>query len=190
MVAPLSVIVTPLVPDITTLVEPDVLDCISESFAPPAATVRLPSLLADWSGSVLFTVILPLTPSPFVTVIAPVPATTERCAQVSAAVRTAIPVPASPSSAERSFARARVGLPETPFPFVTVIPAAGPVNVLVAEVPVPVITYKPVVPVEARAFTSLSTVILVLVFGTSSAAVNALPTKLKIERCVTPVPSS
>lgn len=122
MVEPLSVTVIPLVPAIITLVEPEVLELICESLAPPAPTVRLPSFVASWSGSVLFTVIFPLTPSPLVTVIAPVPATTERCAQVSAAVRTAMPEETRASSAARSLASASVGLPETPFPLVTVIP--------------------------------------------------------------------
>lgn len=67
---------------------------------------------------------LPLTPSPFVTVT-PDPAVIVRCAQVSVAVLAASPVPARPSRADRSFAKASVGFPLTPLPFVIVIPAAG-----------------------------------------------------------------
>jgi hypothetical protein len=47
------------------------------------------------------------------------------------------------SIAPRSFANAKVGFPETPSPFETVIPAAGAVIVLAADVFDPVFAMSP-----------------------------------------------
>ena len=59
------------------------------------------------------------------------PAAIDLCAHVLVAVRTPIPVPAKLSKANKSCAKAKVGLPATPLPLVTVIPLAGAIRVLV-----------------------------------------------------------
>src|SRR5882672_12228321 len=63
--------------------------------------------------------------------------------QVSVAVRLAIPVVDKASKAPKSLARTSVGLPATPSPLVTVIPAAGAVTVLVVAVSVAVRATNP-----------------------------------------------
>ncbi len=106
-----------------------------ETPVPPFGTVR---------GVESATVGLPETPSPFVTEM-PVPAAIERCAQVFAAVRTAMPVEARPSSAARSFVSAKVGSPAMPAGFVIEKPAAGAWSVRPAKVSAAVWTRRPFV---------------------------------------------
>lgn len=77
---------------------------------------------------------LPDTPVLLVIVRPAAGAVSERVAQVSVAVRTPNPVPPSPSMAERSFARANVGLPAVPAGLLIVIPAAGAPSVRAAVV--------------------------------------------------------
>lgn len=67
---------------------------------------------------------------------------------VSAPVLRAMPVPERPSIAARSLERAIVGFPATPSPFVTEMPAAGPVIVRAAAVPAPV---RAMIPDDDRA---------------------------------------
>ena len=86
----------------------------------------------------------PLTPSPLVTAISALVPVIARCVQVSVAVRTAIPVAARPSSAARSLASAKVGLPATPPLLEIARPDAGCVSVRCAQVSVAVRAAKPV----------------------------------------------
>jgi hypothetical protein len=87
---------------------------------------------------------LPETPSESDTVI-PVPPVTRRVVQASEPVLVTIPVEDNASTAARSSAKASVGFPDTPFPFETVIPAAGCVNVLPLYTPEPSADTNPVV---------------------------------------------
>ena len=59
-------------------------------------------------------------------------------------------VPANASSAARSLASASVGLPDTPLPLVTVMPAAGPVSVRPVKVSAAVCVMRPLRVVRQR----------------------------------------
>jgi hypothetical protein len=72
---------------------------------------------------------LPATPVLLLIEIPDDGATSDLCAHVSAAVRTANPVDARASIAAKSLTRVIVGSPERPSPFVTEIPVVGPLIV-------------------------------------------------------------
>lgn len=118
--------------------------------SPSSDIVRLLSCswtVLDLRARVLASAIVgaPDTPSPFVMVVSLAVPVTDLVVQVLAAVLTAIPVVARPSKAFRSSARTSVGLPATPLPLVTVMPAAGAVRVLPVNVSAAVWVSSPLV---------------------------------------------
>lgn len=139
---PVSAIESPVPAVSVTPVEPDVLELIIEVVEVPAPTVRLPSLVANWSGSVLFTV---KTPDADVTVTPPVPATTDWTGATEITGRSRLPAP----SVMRMF-------PATMPKAVFAPPAAGVAGFHVFNVPSHVITWPVVACVEVEGMPRLS----------------------------------